>query len=145
MDGGAKRREEHMEIAYRDTKEFEAKALEDLFLSVEWSSGHYPDKLVAAMRHSATVFSAWEGEKLVGLANVLDDGVMTAYVHYLLVNPACQGKGIGRQLLEMVKDKYKDYLRIVLVAYNDGAGFYEQCGFVRSEGACPMYITSLWT
>lgn len=27
-----------------------SKQLEDLFLSVEWSSGHYPDKLEIAMQ-----------------------------------------------------------------------------------------------
>ena len=28
-----------------------SRELEDLFLSVEWSSGHYPDKLEIAMRN----------------------------------------------------------------------------------------------
>lgn len=29
-----------MSITYKDTHDFSAKELEDLFLSVEWSSGH---------------------------------------------------------------------------------------------------------
>ena len=32
-----------MDIQYSDTKTFTEKQLQDLFLSVEWSSGHYPD------------------------------------------------------------------------------------------------------
>ncbi|MBE7081617.1 MAG: N-acetyltransferase, partial [Clostridiales bacterium] len=32
-----------MNIEYKDIHEFEAKELERLFLSVEWSSGHFPD------------------------------------------------------------------------------------------------------
>ena len=59
----------------------------DLFLSVDWSSGHFPDKLVLAMKNFETVYSAWNNNELVGLICVMDDGVMTAYVHYLLVKP----------------------------------------------------------
>ncbi len=119
--------------------------LEDLFLSVEWSSGHYPDKLERAMQNYATVFSAWDGDRLVGLISAMDDGVMTAYIHYLLVRPDCQGRGIGRQLIEQVKAKYKDYLRIALMAYNKECAFYERCGFTKAENETPMFITSLWT
>jgi len=75
----------------------------------------------------------------------MDDGIMTAYVHYLLVNPDYHGNKIGRTLVEMAKEKYSDYLRIVLVAYNDELDFYENCGFKREEKSSPMFITSLWT
>lgn len=132
-------------IDYKATHTFNREELERLFLSVEWSSGHYPDKLVEAMKNYETVFSAWDGGRLVGMICAMDDGVMTAYVHYLLVDPAYQHHGIGRMLVEMAKEKYKDYLRIVLVAYTDGVAFYESCGFSRSDHACPMYITDLWT
>ncbi len=134
-----------MNIEYKATQEFNAKELEELFLSVEWSSGHYPDKLVISMKNSAKVFSAWHDGKLIGLINALDDGVMTSYIHYLLVDPAYQGHGIGKELLEMTKEYYKDYLRIVLVAYTDGVEFYKRCGFKPSDGGVPMYLTSLWT
>ena len=107
-----------------------SKQLEDLFLSVEWSSGHFPDKLE---------------NRLVGLISAMDDGIMTAYIHYLLVRPEYQGRGIGEQLIEKTKEKYKDYLRIVLVAYNKECSFYEHCGFKIGEDASPMFITSLWT
>jgi len=119
--------------------------LEDLFLSVEWSSGHYPDKLVLAMQNYETVFTAWDGDTLVGLISAMDDGVMTAYIHYLLVRPEYQGKGVGKQLLERTKEKYKDYLRIVLVAYDKECGFYEHCGFKKGKDETPMFITELWT
>lgn len=132
-----------MKIEYKDTHEFDAEQLRELFLSVEWSSGHYPDKLVTAMKNYETVYTAWDKDKLIGLICAMDDGVMTAYVHYLLVSPAYRKLGIGKQLVEMIKAKYAEYLRIVLVAYNDGIGFYESCGFSISEGSSPMYITTL--
>ena len=134
-----------MEITYRDTHSFTAEELERLFLSVEWSSGHFPEKLVLAMRGFRTVYSAYDGDRLVGMICVMDDGVMNAYVHYLLVDPAYQGRGIGRTLVEMVKEKYGDYLRIAVIGYDAEASFYENCGFVKSRDASPLFITSLWT
>lgn len=134
-----------MNIVYKDTHDFSCEQLEDLFLSVEWSSGHYPDKLVTAMKNFETVFSAWDGDRLVGMICAMDDGIMTAYVHYLLVNPEYQDKHIGRELVGMAKEKYSDYLRIVVVAYNEELAFYEKCGFKKSDDSSPMFITSLWT
>ena len=69
---------------------------------------------------------------------------MTAYVHYLLVRPEYQGKGIGKELVQRVKDRYADYLRIV-VAYDSEMGFYESRGFEKATGSSPLFITDLWT
>ena len=132
-------------IEYRDTHDFSKEELERLFLSVNWSFGHFPDKLVVAMKNYETVFSAWSNNVLVGLISAMDDGIMNAYVHYLLVDPAFQGQGIGRRLVDMVKDKYKDYMRIVVVAYDDELYFYENCGFKKKTEASAMCITTLWT
>ena len=134
-----------MKITYSDTKDFGEEDLKNLFLSVDWSSGNYPDRLVIGMKNSGAVFTAWDDEKLVGLINALDDGIMTAYVHYLLIDPEYQGKGIGRELVHRISQKYKDYLRIVLIAYDKEIDFYKNCGFELGEEKAPMFITSLWT
>jgi ribosomal protein S18 acetylase RimI-like enzyme len=133
------------DIQYKTTKEFSEQELKDLFLSVNWSSGNYPDKLVTAMKNSSSVFTAWDNDRLVGLVNVLDDGIMTAYVHYLLIKPEYQHIGIGKKLVKLVSDKYKDYLRIVLIAYDKEIGFYKHCGFEVGKEKTPMFITTLWT
>ncbi len=134
-----------MSITYKDIHDFSEQDLKDLFLSVEWSSGHFPDKLVVAMKNFKTVISAWDGEKLVGMICAMDDGIMNAYVHYLLVRPEYQGQSIGMELVERVKGIYKNYLRVVVVAYNEELVFYEHCGFKKADDASPMFITSLWT
>lgn len=132
-----------MDITYKNIKDFKCDKLKDLFLSVEWSSGNYPERLAVAMKNSGSVFTAWDGHKLIGLINALDDGNMTAYVHYLLVNPAYQGKGIGKELVRLLSDKYKNYLCIVLIAYDKEVGFYKNCGFSVGEEKTPLFITSL--
>lgn len=132
-------------IDYSDQKEFTKEELERLFLSVDWSSGHFPDKLVVAMRNYKAVYSAWDGDKLVGLISVMDDGIMNAYVHYLLVDPEYQGLSIGKELVSRVKEYYKDYMRICVIAYDTAIEFYKRCGFEVSEGCSAMCITTLWT
>lgn len=134
-----------MDVAIREQHEYTAEQLEDLFLSVGWSSGHFPQRLVVAMRNFEAVYSAWDDDLLVGLICAMDDGSMTAYVHYLLVRPEYHGAGIGGQLVQAIRDRYADYLRIVVIAYNDEIGFYERFGFERAKDATPMFITKLWT
>ena len=63
-------------IEYKDIHEFTEQDLKDLFLSVEWSSGHFPDKLVVAMKNFKTVISAWDGDKPLN-----SNGGRTAFGH----------------------------------------------------------------
>ena len=131
------------EITFKHTHNFSRKQLGDLFLSVEWSSGDYPDKLAIAMKNFDTVFSAWDGDDLVGMICAMDDGIMNAYIHYLLVKPEYQLKGIGKKLVEMTKTHYKDYLRIVVITLNENVKFYEYCGFEKEEDKRALFITEL--
>lgn len=130
-----------MPITYSDQKDFTPEELQRLFLSVGWQSGRYPDKLSIAMKNSATVYSAWEDGCLVGLVNALDDGIMTAYVHFLLVDDACQGQGIGGRLMEMLTEKYKNYHYIILLSETTQTiPFYERYGFYVLETSTPMGV-----
>ena len=124
-----------MDIKYTDKHDFNKNELEELFLSVNWSSGHYPEKLCVAMKNFNTVFSAYDGDKLVGMVCAMD----------LLVNPEYHNQMIGRTLINKIKDKYQDYLRIAVIAYDKEMHFYQNCGFEKSNDASPMFITSLWT
>lgn len=134
-----------MEIEYKNIKDFTSEELGELFLSVNWSSGKYPENLKIAMGNSHAVFSAWDGDKLIGLINSLSDGIMTAYFHYLLIRPEYQGKGIGENLVNNMLEKYKDYSRKVLISYDKEIEFYEHCGFKIGKGTTPMVITFLTT
>lgn len=132
-----------MEITYKDTKTFTQTQLYELFSSVNWLSANYSERLVAAMKNSSTVFSAWDGDKLVGLINALDDGTLTAYIHYLLIHPDYQGKGVGSALVTKMKEKYASYLYLLLVTEKESVKpFYERLGFT-SENTFPMQITTL--
>lgn len=128
-------------IRYTDERSFTKEQLERLFLSVNWESGKHPERLYRAVQNCETVFTAWDGEKLVGLISAIDDGEIAAYVHFLLVDPDYQGGGIGRALLELTEKKYKDYLHYFLVAeHKELIGYYERLGFKHaSERSVMVY------
>lgn len=130
-----------MAITYSDTKHFSQEALQDLFLSINWESGRYPDKLQKALENYGSVFSAWDGDRLVGLMAAMDDGVMTAYAHYLIVHPDYQGKRIGKTLVQMIKEHYKDYLKIAMCAVNEKVTFYQKLGFTIDDTETSMCLS----
>ena len=102
----------HMnQIVYTEEKRFTKEQVQKLFLSVGWVSGEYPERLYKALMHSSTVITAWDEKRLVGLVRLLDDTEMTAYMHYVLVDPQYHGQGIAGHMIEMVKEKYKEWLK----------------------------------
>ena len=64
-----KRNEYHI---YR-YKKYTSKDLQELFQVVGWLSADYPERLKKALDKRGTVFMAWDGKKLVGLVNTIDD------------------------------------------------------------------------
>lgn len=133
-----------MDILYDSNKEaIRAEDLQELFLSVEWESGKYPNELLQAIRGSHSVVTAWEGGRLVGLINALSDNALTVYFHYMLVNPLYQSKGIGKALMNIMLNRYRDYKTKVLISYPQSVDFYKKSGFSTEAGATPMFISEL--
>lgn len=115
--------------------------LYQLFHSVGWMSARYADRMVKAFAGAGLIVTAWRQDRLVGLTEVLDDGELTAYMHYLLVEPKEQRKGIGRHLVEMVKEHYKNFLYLVVISENkEVAVFYEKTGFEAEEDGAVLQI-----
>lgn len=128
-------------IEIRTQRQFDPAQLQQLFESVGWQSARYAGRLSRALQNGGAVFSAWDGERLVGLASALDDGELIAYLHYLLVDPAYQGQGLGRRLLERMKAHYRGYYYLLLSAENrDTIPFYEKLGFAAREESTVMRI-----
>ena len=110
-----------------------------MFLSVNWESGRYPEKLTRAMQNSTYVISAWDGDKLVGLVRALDDGETIAFLHYLLVDPEYQGLHIGDELMKQIMDCFKDLLYVKIMPSDPKTiSFYTRYGFHQYDNYAAM-------
>lgn len=128
-------------LKYTEEKIFTKEQVQELFLSVDWVSGNYPERLYKALMNSSTVFTVWDDEKLVGLVRVLDDTEMLAQIHYVLVHPDYQGRGIAGKMLEHIKEKYKDFLYLeAMPADKNNVPFYQKHGFTVMENGAAIQI-----
>ena len=116
-------------LRYTEEKTFTQEQVQQLFLSVGWVSGQYPQRLYKALMHSSTVLTVWDGDKLVGLIRVLDDSEMLAQIHYVLVHPDYQGQGIAGEMLHFVCEDMKGRGVPVLYLVTDHMSFYERYGW----------------
>lgn len=128
-------------IKYTEEKTFTQDQVQELFKSVGWISAEYPQRLYKALMNSQTVLTAWDGDRLVGLARVLDDSELVAFVHYVLVHPEYQGQKIAGNMVEYIRDKYKNYLYIEgMPEDSKNVAFYERHGFHVMESGTPIQI-----
>ena len=128
-------------LIYTEEKKFTQEQVQQLFLSVNWISGNYPKRLYKALMNSSTVLTVWDDDKLVGLARVLDDSEILAQIHYVLVHPDYQGKGIAGKMIEYIKEKYKDFLYIEgMPEDKNNVPFYEKHGFSVMENGAAIQI-----
>lgn len=128
-------------IKYTEEKTFTQDQVQELFKSVGWISAEYPQRLHKALMNSQTVLTAWDGDRLVGLTRVLDDSELVAFVHYVLVHPEYQGQKIAGNMVEYIRDKYKNYLYIEgMPEDSKNVAFYERHGFHVMEGGTPIQI-----
>ena len=128
-------------ITYSEEKKFTKEQVQQLFLSVNWVSGNYPERLYKALMNSSTVLTVWDDEKLAGLTRVLDDTEMLAQIHYVLVHPDYQGKGIAGSMIERIKEKYRNFLYIEGMPEDKAnVPFYEKHGFSIMENGAAIQI-----
>lgn len=92
------------------------------------------DRLWRAFEASSLVLTLWESDRLVGLARVLTDGVSTAYLCDLAVEPDVQGAGVGKRLIDEVLERCRG-AELVLRDSNLSTGFYERLGFEPVDNA----------
>ena len=131
-------------LRYTEEKKFTQEQVQQLFLSVGWISGQYPERLYKALMYSSTVLTVWDADNLVGLARVLDDTEMLAQIHYVLVHPDYQGQGIAGKMIEQIKEKYKNFFYIEgMPEDKNNVPFYEKHGFSVMENGAAIQICNL--
>ncbi|MDA3892756.1 MAG: GNAT family N-acetyltransferase [Salinivirgaceae bacterium] len=129
-----------MRIVLSEERNLNKELVLELYNKNKWSSAGKPDELMKALENSHGLITAWDGDKLVGLANSISDGHLVVYYPHLLVLPEYHGKGIGRMIMERFQKKYAHFHQQILVADNEAIQFYKKCGFERAGKCEPMWI-----
>lgn len=77
-----------------------------------------------------------EDNGLKGVCVVTDEGDGLLEIKNIATDPACQGRGYGRKLIDYVADTYRGQFHTLQVGTGDSPStvpFYEKSGFVRSH------------
>lgn len=67
--------------------------------------------------------------KLIGFVNAISDLTLTAYIPLLEVLPEYKGQGIGKNLIENIKEELKDFYMIDICCDEDVIPFYKKLDF----------------
>ncbi len=131
-----------MTINIKETRDITPESIMPLYLENKWSSAKKPQELYNALINSHSLVTAWSGKKLVGLGNAISDGYLVVYYPHLLVLPEYQGKGVGKKIMAVLQEKYRQLHQQMLVADERAKEFYQKCGFTRTGNTESMWIYS---
>ncbi len=98
-----------------------------------WANTRPREKTERAMQNSL-VFGVYEGDKQVGLARIVSDYTVFAYLCDVFIQEDYRSHGLGKWLIQSVMEhpELKDVRRWVLVT-DDAHGLYRQFGFTSIE------------
>jgi len=130
-------------ITYKQNPQLDFQAVLDLYASVGWTGySNHPEMLEKVLEHSLLVLAAVDGDCLVGLLLAVGDGYSIIFIQDILVLPAYQRQGIGRNLLEQAISHFPGIYQLHL--FTDNAektrSFYEALGFTAVDSlGCVAY------
>jgi len=112
-----------------------------LFETTGWNTSYQASsqELHQAISDSWYVLSAYENDRLVGFGRIISDGVLYALICDLIVNPTCQGQGIGSALLaKLIEHCRSKGIRVIWLFAAKGKGsFYKKFGFDKRPTDAP--------
>ena len=94
-----------------------------------------PKCIKAMLKHANLICTAWDGEKLVGVARSVTDFEYCCYLSDLAVDEAYQKKGIGRELIRLTRSKLGNRATIILLSAPKAEAYYPRIGFDAHRSA----------
>jgi ribosomal protein S18 acetylase RimI-like enzyme len=98
---------------------------------VGWPKPPSPERHLDILRGSSHVVVARDGDRAVGFATAISDGVISAYIPLLEVLPEYQGRGIGAELVRRLLAELGELYMVDLCCDEDVVAFYERLGLER--------------
>jgi GNAT superfamily N-acetyltransferase len=104
-----------------------------------------PGCLKAMLEHANLLCTAWDGDKLVGLARSVTDFEYCCYLSDLAVDEAYQNKGVGRELIRLTQANLGPKAKIILLAAPKAEAYYPRLGFEAHRSAWVLPATKTLT
>ncbi|MES2464978.1 MAG: GNAT family N-acetyltransferase [Armatimonadota bacterium] len=123
-----------MDIDYRINADLSAEALADLFTKsgIRRPTGDI-NRLQRMIDNANLTITAWDAEKLVGVARALTDFAWCCYLSDLAVHCDYQRLGIGRELVQRVRSAIGEEASLVLQSAPGAMEYYPKIGFEAAE------------
>ncbi|RLA45331.1 MAG: GNAT family N-acetyltransferase [Gammaproteobacteria bacterium] len=85
------------------------------------------------VENSNIVITAWDGEKLIGIARSVTDFHYACYLSDLAVDKEYQNGGIGRKLQVITQEQLGPQCKLILIAAPAANAYYEHIGFTNNQ------------
>ena len=123
-----------MEIIYRLDILPETEQIIDLYNSsgINRPTTDY-ERMTNMYVNSNLIVSAWDNEKLVGIARNLTDFCYCCYLSDLAVRKEYQKFGIGKKLISLTKEKIGDQTMLLLLSAPGAINYYPKVGFQKVD------------
>ncbi len=127
-----------MTIIYRDDAKISVEEAIDLYRRSTLGERRpidRPDIFAGMLDNASLTITAWQDERLVGIARTLTDFTYVAYLADLAVDAASQKQGIGKRLIEETRQRLSPECMIVLLAAPKANAYYPALGFEHNPRA----------
>ncbi len=94
-----------------------------------------PERIGRMLHHANLTITAWEGDKLIGIARALTDFSFCCYLSDLAVEKTYQKGGIGKELIRHVEEAIGEESMLLLLAAPEAMEYYPHIGFEKVERA----------
>ncbi len=92
------------------------------------------ERMAGMLRHANLVITAWEGDRIVGIARSVSDFHYATYLSDLAVRLSHQKQGIGLELMRKTRDAAPQ-ATLILLAAPAAVGYYPRVGFTQHQSA----------
>ena len=106
----------------------------DLYMSVSWEPPCM-EQVKTALENTLATFTCYDDSMPVGMVRLIGDGGMSFYIKDFAVVPAYQGKGVGKNLMEVLEQYVKECkpldwaVSLELISTKEAVDFYKKYGF----------------
>lgn len=106
----------------------------ELFYRVNWNKRE-PGEIEQAFASSSHTIFVFDDDLIIGFGRTVDDGKYYAMLADIVVDPDYQKRGLGRRIVDTLKDKLQGYHFITLTAAPGKSDFYKSIGWRKQSTA----------